>query len=168
MIQHSNNERGSAIIIAMVILVALTVLGTMVLDTVSVESDVAANEKSSQTSVQLAEAGIAYAMEQLSALPLDPDDGQTFVDNLWDPLTTAGRTVQSTDSDCGHLNCTSDTWFRYHAPGSLTLGAGTYRVYVGDDDIAESGTGGNGVIYVRSIGNSNGAERMLEVALSPE
>jgi hypothetical protein len=57
----AGNERGVALILALVMLVLLTILGAMVLDTSSTELKIAGNFRNTQTAFYCADAGLGYA-----------------------------------------------------------------------------------------------------------
>jgi type II secretory pathway component PulK len=58
---HAGNERGMALVIALVMLVLLTMLGAWALDTSSTDLRISGNSKTTQVAYYAAEAGVGYA-----------------------------------------------------------------------------------------------------------
>jgi hypothetical protein len=62
---HAGNERGMALVIALVMLVLLTMLGAWALDTSSTDLRISGNYKTTQIAYYAAEAGVGYASNRV-------------------------------------------------------------------------------------------------------
>lgn len=62
---HAGNERGMALVIALVMLVLLTMLGAWALDTSSTDLRISGNSKTTQIAYYAAEAGVGYASNRV-------------------------------------------------------------------------------------------------------
>jgi type IV pilus assembly protein PilX len=91
-----NNEKGSLIIIVLMVLTLLTLVGTAGIRTANTEIETATSELIYQTNFYLAEGA---AMEAVATLENDPD-----------PLATAPNWLQTTPDVMNVANYTDDTY----------------------------------------------------------
>ena len=98
---HAGNERGMALVIALVMLVLLTILGAWALDTSSTDLRIAGNYKANQIAFYAADAGVGYASNRV------------LLQNSYSPT---GATVTSPEISLGTSTFRSYTRFLTKAP----------------------------------------------------
>ena len=101
-IKHSNRQRGSALIVSLVILLIMTIIGVQSISSTSLEEKMAGNYRSSQLSFQAAEAALRQAEE--------------FIENT--TFNLPHMQVNASDSDFS-ANCTNGLCF--NGSGSFAL-----------------------------------------------
>lgn len=167
-------QRGSAMLISMGVLIILTLLGTLVLQTVNVETDVAGAQRLSQKALYVAEAGANWGLEKLR-LDYNFNTPNPEIDKLIDPVTTNLSAVDVSDPHCKYLKQLSGTCATWHeltsGPNGRAYGAtGRFRVFVHDDrdemNSVDWTLDQNESIILRALGmDARGAKRMIEVGI---
>ena len=175
------NERGVVLPLALICLVALTVMVLTFLTLSGVEPQISQNLTESARARYLAESGIEWAFKEIAARPAGAAPG-SFEATLF----AGPDTVQNTADDQQPTNVTAQN----HAAMLTTLGSpsplptkttaeGTYSVTVRNDNLAGddklNGVGAvdggnkftdtNGIVIVASTGTYRGATRTIQVAL---
>jgi hypothetical protein len=114
------DERGSAIVVALLTLLLLTALGLALALTTTTETAISANQRMGQEAMNAADAAIERAMQDLLALPdwnraLDGSEQSSFIDGGPGGTRTLpdGTTVNLTElvnlARCGHRStCSTD------------------------------------------------------------
>ena len=161
-------ERGAALLFSMIVVAVMSVLGILVMDNIAMDLDSTGAERTATEALYNAEAGVQWAMDDIGNRNIVPNDGATYQNELWDPLTPLG----AGDADCVVLGCTTRNWYLLHAAQDpMPFGDGTFRAFVSDDEISDNAANpadGNGIIVVRAIGRvSGGVRRMVEVMIEP-
>lgn len=164
MFKKINNEKGIALVLALVVLVALTLMGIAALMTSSLDTQIAANERTAIQSQYAAEAGLAEAIARLNLGNTDADyAGSPPTGTNW-PVTWAGNdgiqttyknwkkgfgtTISSTDST---------TFFNYSVSVSFKPWVGNKVAFYNHTcgyNKSTFITGGQPVYYVKSKGKS--------------
>lgn len=174
------NERGVALPLALICLVALTVMVLTFLTLSGVEPQISQNLTESTRARYLAESGIEWAFKQVAASPVGVSGnfaaslfaGPDNVQNTADDQQPTNVTAQNTAAMLTTLNSPSPL-------PTKTTTEGTYSVtvrndnLVGDDKFNGAGavdsgnkfTDNNGIVIVTSTGNYRGATRTIQVAL---
>lgn len=174
------DERGVALPLAMIVLVALTMMVLASLTLAGVEPQISQNLTDTARARYLAESGVEWAFRQLAASPVEgaspyfapslltgPDGRQNTADDQ-QPTGVPGQNTAAMLTTLG-------------APSPLptrTLAEGTYAVTVRNDNLAnddrftgiavDSGgqfTDDNGIVIVTSTGRFRGATRTVQVAV---
>jgi Tfp pilus assembly protein PilX len=179
--KRRDHQRGTALILALVVLVTLLLIGAMVMRGVEHDTTGAGRMNQGQSAMHIAEAGIAYGLEQLRGSPFDLAGLSPNYNTAIDGSVTAAIN----DADCNTVSCklfgwqelTCATFGPANGCGPQSFGGGTYRVGV-QDDVDDEGDATqptdlandtNQRILIRSLGiSANGARRMIEVAVSVE
>lgn len=152
MTQIKSSERGAMLLLAVTMVVMLTLMGALVMRTVGDDVQVAGAERSADSALYIAEAGLQWARVQIA----DPNGYNGDLNQVLTALTA----VPVGDSDVPLRG-----WLEL---GSQNYGDGTFRVVLQDDAYAETDPppAPNNTILVRSLGTSaRGSKRLLEVAL---
>jgi hypothetical protein len=174
------NERGVALPLALICLVALTVMVLTFLTLSGVEPQISQNLTESARARYLAESGIEWAFKQVAASPVG--NGGNFAASLF----AGPDNVQNTADDQQPTNVpaqnTAAMLTALNSPSPLptkTTVEGTYSVTVRNDNLAgddkfngagavDGGnkfTDNNGIVIVTSTGTYRGATRTIQVAL---
>ena len=160
-------QRGAALIVAMVVLCALLLLGLTVADGVSIETGAAGAERSGEVALYIAEAGIAWGIQYLShdLLPthdIKPELEPDYLDVLLVPHLDP---IVSGDPKCPDTDCPIFGWYQLHPERiAVGFGRGSYRVVVNTGSNGEKG-----LLRIRSLGKSPaGGQRLIEVTVSGE
>jgi len=150
------SERGSVLVMAIAIITMLTLLGLVVLRTVSVDIDSTGAERLSDNALYAAEAGIQWALQDLAlTYNIDPANAD-YTAVLAQPSITG-------DVNCPDATCPLFGWHQLH-PATMVrnFGASTFRVAVNQDSDLTT-------LLIRSDGRSpGGGRRVLEVAVAPK
>jgi hypothetical protein len=175
------NERGVALPLALICLVALTAMVLTFLTLSSVEPQISQNLTDTARARYLAESGIEWAFKRVAAWPTGDAHG-SFAASLF----AGPDSLENTADDQQPTNVTSQNTAAMltplGAPSPLptrTTAEGTYSVTVRNDNLAGddkfTGAGGpdtgnkftdtNGIVIVTSTGTYRGATRTIQVAL---
>jgi Tfp pilus assembly protein PilX len=160
------NERGFSIAAAILVLLVLTALGVTVLNSVNTDIEIAGQQRTSESALQLAEAGVAWGQWQIR---------NAYYGNFSYLLVTAAANAGEPtpppeitgDTDCPNTSCLLFGW-RDLSGGTVAYGGGTYRVAIKDDDDGDGNLNvdDNNRILLRSLGTDpSGTRRLVEVAL---
>jgi hypothetical protein len=174
------NERGVALPLALICLVALTVMVLTFLTLSGVEPQISQNLSDTARARYMAESGIEWAFKQVAASPVGVSG------NFASSLFAGPDNVQNTTDDQQPTNVTSQNTAAMlttlGSPSPLptkTTAEGTYSVTVRNDNLAgddkfngagavDSGnkfTDNNGIVIVTSTGTYRGATRTIQVAI---
>jgi hypothetical protein len=174
------NERGVALPLALISLVALTVMVLTFLTLSGVEPQISQNLTESTRARYLAESGIEWAFKQVAASPVGVSG------NFAASLFAGPDNVQNTADDQQATNVSGQNvaamLTTLGSPSPLptrTTAEGTYSVTVRNDNLTGdekfNGTGAldtgnkftdnNGIVIVTSTGTYRGATRTIQVAL---
>lgn len=115
---RARDERGSALVVALLSLLLLTALGLALVLTTTTETMISANQRLGQEAANAADAALERAMQDLLAIPdwnraLSGADQSTFTDGTPGPRTMPdGWTIDLTEvanlASCGHIDpCSS-------------------------------------------------------------
>ena len=139
----TETQRGIALVLALLVLSFLTILGTALLTTSTIDIWISDNYKNSTQSLYAAEAGIDHARELIRA------DGHT--------LTALLTTCAGPD----HLLLTADD------EPLIARGAGNYEVWLRNDNAegAATATDSNEIVTLVSIGQVGTARKTIEVTI---
>ena len=175
------NERGVALPLALICLVALTVMVLTFLTLSGVEPQISQNLSDTARARYMAESGIEWAFKQIAAQPSGAAAG-SFAPSLF----AGPDNVQNTTDDQQPTNVTSQNTAAMlttlGSPSPLptkTTAEGSYSVTVRNDNLAGddkfNGAGAvdggskfidtNGIVIVTSTGTYRGATRTIQVAL---
>lgn len=173
------NERGVALPMAMICLVALTVMVLTFLTLSGVEPQISQSLTDTARARYLAESGVEWAFKQVAASPVGINGnfaaslfaGPDGVNNTPDDQQTTNVTGQNTAAMLTTLNNPSPL-------PTKTTAEGTYSVTVRNDNLANDDkftgltvdaggkfTDNNGIVIVTSTGSFRGATRTIQVAL---
>lgn len=157
-------QQGFSLLLAMSVIVLLTLLGIMVLKTVTADLALAGSDRSSQAALYTAEAGVYWGLDKLrDDYGFDGDTPQYDI-----VLSGTVPAVSAGDAACQHLSGTCTDW-RELTAGSEGFGDASFRVFVRDDDEADGDSlvDSNATILMWALGvDQHGAKRMIEVVLS--
>ncbi len=113
MAARAGDERGSALVVALLSLLLLTALGLALMMTTTTETVIANNQRLGQEAANAADAAIERAMQDLLAIPdwnraLSGADQSSFTDGTPGPRTLPdGTTIDLTEiasmATCGHI-----------------------------------------------------------------
>ena len=174
------DERGVALPLAMVVLVALTVMVVTLLTLSGVEPQISQNLTDTARARYLAESGVEWAFKQLAASPLGVPT-QYFATSLL--AGPDGRPNTADDQQPTNVSGQSSAAMltTLGSPSPLptrVVAEGTYAVTVRNDNLAnddkftgvpvDSGTkftDTNGIVIVTSTGTFRGATRTIQVAV---
>lgn len=175
------NERGVALPLALICLVALTVMVLTFLTLSGVEPQISQNLSDTARARYMAESGIEWAFKQIAAQPSGAAAG-SFASSLF----AGPDNVQNTTDDQQPTNVTSQNTAAMlttlGSPSPLptkTTAEGTYSVTVRNDNLAgddkfngagavdggDKFTDTNGIVIVTSTGTYRGATRTIQVAV---
>ena len=152
------NDRGSTIIVAMMILVFLTIIGISATNTAIFESQIVGNEHRYQIAFYVADSGWkegAMWLESLSGPPAEVNPGTDRVVKNYG-LNTAP--ADPAPSDLSVLTPDNTTVSQYNVPYWYQVG------YEGDNTVTGSGSGWREFVYT-ARSNANQTQE-IEVALS--
>jgi len=172
------NERGVALPLAMICLVALTVIVLTFLTLSGVEPQISQSLTDTARARYLAESGVEWAFKQVAASPTNATnfhpsllDGPDNVQNTADDQQTTNVVGQNTAAMLTSLGSPSPL-------PTKTTTEGTYSVTVRNDNLpnddkftgvaVDAGTkfdDQNGIVIVTATGNFRGATRTIQVAL---
>jgi len=143
MVGITETQRGIALILALVVLSFLTILGTALLTTATIDIWISDNYKNATQSLYAAEAGIDHARELIRR------DGRT--------LTALLTACAGPD----HLLLTADD------EPLIARGAGNYEVWVRNDNAegATTAADGNHIVILVSTGQVGLARKTIEVTI---
>ena len=158
----TQKQRGFSLLVAMTLLTLLTFLGLMVWDTVAIESQSAGSDRRSINALYIAEAGMAWGLDQLATY--------SSADVLLNDYSGSANVI----SNFTALN----QWFELNISQPLQnytvsgTTVGQYRVAILDDDDEDPGVAQdykadkNQIVLIRSLGvDTSGARRMIEAAV---
>jgi Tfp pilus assembly protein PilX len=150
-------EEGSIVAIALIMLIAVTLLGIAATTTSTIELKIAANDKIHKRTFYAAEAGIEHVRESLrNALAANVLPGQQTRWNF--------ALADATDTDSDGLGSFSEgvLWI----PDGAVEGC-TYQVTIWNNaDSGDANTDTDGVIFARAVATGPGAARSeIEVSL---
>lgn len=169
------NEKGAALITALVILALLTIIGMAATNTSMLETMISATERTQSEAFYAAEAGVEHLRRNFKNIFLDKNMSKfaSGIDPDWDfALEGPDETFNSSDDATGITYLTGSRWI---TDGNLS-GNYLYNVTVWDND--DGGTAGNeyrddtdGIIFLRADarvpgGGSASIEIMLKGAAS--
>ncbi|HET6343434.1 MAG TPA: hypothetical protein VFH51_00825 [Myxococcota bacterium] len=153
-------ERGYSLIIAVSIIALLIMMGTMVLDQVGNDVQLAGGDRAAQNAMFLAEAGAIWGKSAVVQALYPTSDTATA------QLTaiTSLPALTAVDALCPDgISCAS--WYRLTAAEWVTYANGQYRVGV---TCNPSCSGTPQSYTIRSLGKSaDGAQRLIEVVVGP-
>lgn len=173
------NERGVALPMAMICLVALTVMVLTFLTLSGVEPQISQSLTDTARARYLAESGVEWAFKQVAASPVGISGnfasslfaGPDGVNNTADDQQPTNVVAQNTAAMLTTLNSPSPL-------PTKTSAEGTYSVTVRNDNLANDDkftgatvdaggkfTDSNGIIIVTSTGTFRGATRTIQVAV---
>jgi len=164
------NQRGAALITAMVILTLLTIIGIAATNTSMLETMISSTERTHTEAFYAAEAGIDHLRRNFKSIFLDENAAKfaAGTDPDWDfALEGPDGTYNSGDDATGETYLTGSPWIT----GGNLSGNYLYNVTVWDND--DGGTAGNehrddtdGVIYMRADAQvPNGGTASIEIML---
>ena len=155
-------ERGTVLIIAMSVLVMMTLVGVMVMQMVAVDVDAVGAERGGEEALYIAEAGIQWGLQEVDLkYDIDPSTPD------YTPLTVPNLTAVPSEAVWGPPAIVG--WGQLHpASRSIAYGGGAFRVVVQPAPAPDTKT-----LLVRSLGVTMeagrfGAQRLLEVAVTPQ
>ncbi len=174
------NERGFALLMGLTVLVILTVLGLSVMSSMGEDLVVVQNMRESEVALALAEAGLAWGLEQLNDEPYRYDDNRDETALLVD-ANGLFSALSNGDEICTGLKTTGvptqcESWQEITDPnnpeafgdaGAATRG--TFRVVFGDNDDGDGdySTDADDLILIRALGvDPSGSKRLIEVAVT--
>lgn len=149
------SERGSTLVMVLLVIMLLTVLGATVLQSVTADVDAAGAERGAEEAMYIAEAGIQWALQELDGVYGFNASNPDYSPILALPPVTAATTWGPSEIV---------GWHQLHAASeSMPYASGNFRVVAKPADPPEKNT-----LLVRSLGiASGGARRLLEVAVQP-
>jgi Tfp pilus assembly protein PilX len=181
------SEYGGFLVIAIVMVTMLTLVGLVVMQSVTIDTESAGAERTGETARYIAEAGARRGVNQLN-YTYDLFNNQSISATLANVRADAGvTTVAQSDPDCENdPDCPFIGWLKLPVPTDATAETddkgvastrypntpadreGWYRVYLGDDApfLEDDPAKANGVILIRALGRAEGgARRIIEVAI---
>lgn len=173
-------ERGFALLMGLTVLVILTVLGLSVMSSMGEDLVVVKNMRESEIALAVAEAGLAWGLEELNDEPYRFDDNKNYNDILADAsgvffALSAGDPICTGLKDSGTLT-QCEYWKEITNPTNPTpfgdasaSTRGTFRVAFGDNDDGDNdySTDSDDLILVRALGRDpSGSQRLIEVAVT--
>lgn len=152
------HERGYSLIIAVTIIALLIMMGTMVLDQVANDVQLAGGDRAAQNAMFLAEAGAIWGKSALVEILYPASDTATA--QLTAVTSLPG--LPAVDPLCPDgISCAS--WYRLTSQEWIPYANGQYRVGV---TCSPSCAGTPQSYIVRSLGkSSDGAQRLIEVVV---
>ena len=163
-------NRGFSIMIAMAVTVMLTLLGTLVLDSVNIDLTLARTDRASQRALSIAEAGLTWGMEKLRT-------SYSFETATPSYATVLALIKVQDDDPAGCPNstvCKLYDWRQLPDGKSVSYGSGTFQVAVRDDDDGDLNEGAdlNKTIMLRSLGKitegNDTTSRLIEIIVSTQ
>jgi hypothetical protein len=167
--QITGNEQGSVLLLALLMLFAVTMLGLFSTNTSTIEIQVSANNAFKKKAFYAAEAGLEHGRSQLTAL-LIPNN-QALLAAAQDPVWTFaldGSNFQNAASLNGNTNKPDYENGADLFPAPQQIGDCTYTVRVYDDweGDGDAATDTNGRIHIRSVAEGpRGAQAAVEAIL---
>lgn len=164
------NQKGAALITAMVILALLTIIGMAATNTSMLETMISATERTHSEAFYAAEAGVDHLRRNFRSLFMEKNTANFATNNPpdWDfALQGPDGTFNSADDATGETYLTGSRWI---TDGNLS-GNYLYNVTVWDNN--DGGTAGNeqrddtdGIIYLRADAQvPNGGSASIEIML---
>ncbi len=170
-IRHMDNQDGTVLIIALLMLVAVTALGFFSTTTSTIESQVTANNNMYKKAFYAAEAGLERARVVLSKMLVD--NNQSRMASGEKPVYSFALDGSQSGVNAASLNADDRPDFENGAVwyNNVTIGDSAYTVTLYDDwesdDDATSDA--NGRIWARGEGTApGGAESAIELLLGGE
>lgn len=150
-------ERGSVLIVVIVVLFCLTLLGYTTMQVVGTDNEVAGKFRRTQTALYLAQAGVSWGMEELRSTHNVTEELENFTGVLG---SLTGTMVEEE----------GDPLFGYYqlAGSPRDFGDGSYAVGIKDDVEEDNNLNDdkNGRILLRAVGTgSDQTRRVIEVTL---
>lgn len=91
-----NNQKGSALIIALIVMAVLTLVGLSAINTATVENKIVGNERIYQENFYLAESGVNEAAQEIESETSSDNLLPSYSDWVW--LHDSGNSVDFTDA----------------------------------------------------------------------
>ncbi|MEJ2200713.1 MAG: pilus assembly PilX N-terminal domain-containing protein [Desulfuromonadaceae bacterium] len=164
------NQKGAALIVAMVVLTLLTIIGLAATNTATLETMISSTERGRSEAFYAAEGGIEHLRRNFKSIFLQKNQAKfaAGIDPDWDfALEGPDETFNSSDDATGSTYLTGARWI---TDGNLNSNC-LYNVTVWDND--DGGTAGNehrddtdGVIFLRADARvSGGGSASIEIML---
>lgn len=154
----SKRERGSLLVVVIIVLFCLTLLGYATMQLVGTDNEVAGKYRRSQNALYLAQAGVAWGMDLLRGPPYNVTDE---TENFSDVLAALSDALVTDDA--------SPLRGYFLLPGSpVTFGDGSYSVGVRDDlePDGDPTSDTNSRIHLLAVGvGADQSRRAIEVTL---
>lgn len=180
--QVKRRERGFALLMGLTVLVVLTILGLSVMSSVGEDLSVVRTMRESENALAIAEAGIAWGLNQLNVMH-GLEENKQYNPILRNDTTVDGSNFydipDANDEICQGLSpgqC--DNWWEITDTDDLpefgetddnVALRGRFRVVVGDDNDGDDDytADQNKMILLRALGiDARGAKRLIEVAVT--
>ena len=161
---RDGRERGMSLIIAVVVIVLLTMIGLMVLDSVYSDTQLAGSERSTQAAMYVAEAGAVIGRQMLVDMLFPAGSGQTAPPQVATLLTQQQLAIGDPICPASDTTTVCSNWYQLGVSTWTNYAQGQYRIAATCYPTCSSTASNSMTFSVRSIAKMpDGSTRLIQI-----